>query len=150
MSDTSKSKPLIIIAVCSVVLIVSAWVVVRSLHPPPPEKVGALRYFTDDDGETFFTSETKDQPPIDHNGKPAVCAFLYSCDGGTTKQVAYLFKFDPNAPAPAIPAGPPNAVVKRKGDTEWVPQADWMTKGVDFFPRHCPDASGTPPMHCYP
>lgn len=150
MSESDKSKkPLIIGVACCVVLLVSAVVIYKTMTPPTTDKMGEYRFFTDDDGETWFASDTKEQPPFDHNGKEAVCVFLYSCDGGNTKQVAYLLKFDPNAPPSRIPESPPGQMVKRKGDTKWVPMADWVIAG-NLFPRNCPGQPGVIPVHIYP
>jgi len=50
-------------------------------------------YYTDDDGSTTFTAAANLLPPFDHNGKQAVRAVMYSCDGGKSKFVAYLERY---------------------------------------------------------
>jgi hypothetical protein len=161
VEETTNKKPVVIVVACCVALIVSAWVIVRSLRPRAPETVGQHLYYTDDDGETWFVADNKAKPPFDHNGKEAVCVFLYSCDGGKTKYVSYLLKFDssvsgntrddpePSA-TPQIPVGAPGTLVKRKGDAKWVRYSDWIVNRVDFVPRSCPDSPAHKPVECYP
>jgi hypothetical protein len=56
-----------------------------------------LAFFSDDDGATFFTDDRSKIPPFDHNGKPAVTAVIFTCDGGKTKWVGYLRRFTAEA-----------------------------------------------------
>ena len=51
------------------------------------------QYFSDDDGATTFVDEATKIPPFDHNGKQAVRAYVYTCDGGKTKFTAYLERY---------------------------------------------------------
>jgi hypothetical protein len=53
-------------------------------------------YYSDDDGASFFADDKTKAPPFDHNGKPAVRAHLYSCDGGKTKFVGFLERVNPD------------------------------------------------------
>jgi hypothetical protein len=161
VEENRTKKSIIIVVACCVVLIVSAWVIVQALRPKPSETIGQHLYFTDDDGETWFVGDNKKQPPFDHNGKEAVCVFLYTCDDGKTKNVSYLLKFDSSVSGnpkddpepsntPQIPVGAPGALVKRKGDTKWVRYSDWIVNHVDFIPRSCPDSPANKPVECYP
>lgn len=40
-------------------------------------------FFSDDDGKTWFPDDATKIPPFDHNGKQAVEAVVYKCDGKT-------------------------------------------------------------------
>jgi len=39
-------------------------------------------YFSDDDGKTYFQDDASKIPPFDHNGKPAVSAYLFTAGDG--------------------------------------------------------------------
>lgn len=54
-------------------------------------------WFSTDDGKTWFADDEKKLPPFDHNGKQAYRAYIYTCDGGKTKFVAFLSRFTPSA-----------------------------------------------------
>jgi hypothetical protein len=56
-----------------------------------------LSWYTDDDGKTWFSDKKSLSPPFDHNGKTAVRAYLFSCDGGKTEFVAYLERYSSDA-----------------------------------------------------
>ena len=57
-------------------------------------------YFSSDDGATFFLSAESNIPPFPApDGKPAYRAYVFSCDGGKTKFVGYLERFNPAAKA---------------------------------------------------
>jgi hypothetical protein len=58
---------------------------------------GEKAYFSDDDGKSFFVDERTKVPPFDRNGKPAVRAQLFTCDGGKTKFVGWLERYTPEA-----------------------------------------------------
>jgi len=71
------------------------------------------------DGQTFFTASAANVAPFDHDGKQAVKAIVYQCDG--RKFVAYMERFTPEArtvmannstaaPRPA-PSNPANAKI---------------------------------------
>lgn len=95
--------------------------------------VGQMGYYTSDDGKTYFTGEEQ-YPPFDHHGHEAVAAFVFSCDGGTTRFVGYMAKYTPEAKLAAAKSkgrnategtpGPGNGIngmlIKRPGEHEWV------------------------------
>lgn len=60
---------------------------------------GDESYFTVDDGKTFFADSNKLVAPFDKDGKQAYQAFVYSCDGGSTKFVGYLKRYTTAAKA---------------------------------------------------
>lgn len=51
-------------------------------------------YYSTDDGTTFFR-DTMHIPPFDKNGKQAVMAMVFSCDGGKTQFIGYLLRYTP-------------------------------------------------------
>jgi hypothetical protein len=52
-------------------------------------------FFTVDDGQTFFTAKASNLPPFEYQGKQAVRAAVYECDG--KRFVAYMERFTPEA-----------------------------------------------------
>jgi len=54
-------------------------------------------WFTTDDGKTWFADDKRKLPPFDHDGKPAVRCWVYSCDGDKAPFAAYLERFEPRA-----------------------------------------------------
>ena len=54
---------------------------------------------TVDDGATYFPDDANKIPPFTKDGKEAVRARVFSCDGGKTKYVAYLERITPKAKA---------------------------------------------------
>src|SRR5689334_20829185 len=55
------------------------------------------KYWTTDDGKTFFADARDQLPPVQIDGKTAYRAYLYSADGGKNKFVGYLERYDDNA-----------------------------------------------------
>ncbi|MEM9881972.1 MAG: hypothetical protein AAF800_03510 [Planctomycetota bacterium] len=93
----------------------------------PPE----LRFFSVDDGRTFFTAARTRHPPFDHEGRVAVAAAVFECDG--QRFVGYLERytptmkraFDRHGDAPPGPdllrrAARDGIEVKRPGEGTWV------------------------------
>ena len=54
----------------------------------------AKAFFSDDDGQTYFTDAADKIPPFDHKGKQAVTAYVFRCNGGKPF-VGYLEMYDP-------------------------------------------------------
>jgi hypothetical protein len=51
------------------------------------------QFFSNDEGATTFVDDAAKIPPFDKDGKPAVRAYVYTCDGGKTKFTAYLERY---------------------------------------------------------
>jgi hypothetical protein len=131
-----------------------------------PEKKANLSqaYFTDDDGKTWFSDSATLVPPIDHDGKTAIFAEIYSYDGGSKQFCAYLEKYTPDAKrrleasiAEAVKNGQPpgsaalfqdrwfmqSAIMVKApgaGDDKWLSEVDPTAASVMSI--HSPD--GTP------
>ena len=60
--------------------------------PPPVEN---RAFYTVDDGATWFAEDATKVPPFDHNGKQAVRAKVYRCDGKTF--VNHMERYTPDA-----------------------------------------------------
>lgn len=78
-------------------------------------------------------------PPLDHRGKPAVRAVVYTTDGGSHRWVQYLFRYKgadrarPEA-SPGTSAGFGSGEIKRPRDSDWVGETD-PTAGAIMLPR---------------
>lgn len=76
-------------------LVVAVLSFMRAKRSPsgPSDRV----WYSDDDGNTWFPDDRNRVPPFDHKGKPAVRAYLFTCDGGKTKFVGWLERYTPEA-----------------------------------------------------
>lgn len=150
----------------AVVLVLAA--IAAAWYSLKPDAQGAptKAYYTIDDGQSWFADRLDRPTPFEHDGKEAVKAYVYTCDGGRSQFVAYLEKM-PAGPKPAAqvkeaePAAAPKseaearamaakqprkpavgqfaALVKKPGDKQWLTSAD-----PRYFPTiapRCPDAS---------
>jgi hypothetical protein len=56
--------------------------------------LSASVFYTVDDGQSYFPDDGSKVPPFMKDGKPAYLAVVYTCDGGKTKFVAYLQRYN--------------------------------------------------------
>lgn len=150
----NKNVGLVIPLVCVMVVAVGAWAIreTRTVMRRPvfPDK----SFFTDDDGGTWFADDASNIPPYDHDGKEAVGAMVYTCDGGQHKWVQYLEKYNEQArqqmlltatgaPLPENASGPMTGLmVKKPGDQNWIRESS--AKGQQMIRPHCPDGMAGP------
>jgi hypothetical protein len=80
MRELINKYPLAAGAFVVVALAVAVVFVVRGSVGPTNTIAGGA-YYTDDDGNSFFVDEAQKVTPFDHNGKQAVKAYVFSCDG---------------------------------------------------------------------
>lgn len=121
----ANKNPAIIIAGIVLCLGICGWSVVRTVAPSRP---GQELYFTNDDGKTWFADRWDRATPFDKDGKEAVCAAVYDCNG---KQfVAYVTRLTPDSIKKAAQNGgklqqastanpPLRKEYKKPGDTRW-------------------------------
>jgi hypothetical protein len=125
----------------TLVALAVVWIVVQILASRKRFPTSAPdAYFSVDDGKTWFAASSDNVPPFDHEGKPAVRAYVYECAG--KRFVAYLERYTPQAHKIMVeekqrlanlPRGkpsPPNGAVigadisgrelKKPGDPKWV------------------------------
>jgi len=134
---------------------VAIYVQARDFGPAGPGKA----FFTTDDGKTLFVDSIMKLPPFDKDGRQAVRAHVFECNG--QRAVGYLSCYRAEAlkaladarAAKAAGKPPPNPqalsavgtvglLVKKPGNFPWVSQADAATAtSVRVF--RCPDG-GTP------
>ena len=153
---TSKVKVAVI-----VILFVAALVLLWLYFPRGQRGIVAggeqQAFYSVDDGANWFVDGTDKLPPFDHDGKSAVRAYVYECDG--KKYVNHLQRYTAQGRAVAVEASqkPANGrfdgremamlkakglEVKRPGDAKWVNAAD-PNAGEIFTPR-CPGGNGAP------
>jgi hypothetical protein len=95
-------------------------------------------FYTVDDGATLFADDIGKQPPFEHDGKQAVLALVYTCDGGKTQFVQCLKK---QGTLTQLPAGVPQTaaatwLVKKPGSKNWIPLSD--PTAASLFVPSCP------------
>ena len=105
-------------------------------------------FYTTDDGKTFFKANSENVPPFDYNGKQAVTAYVFECNG--KRFVGYLERYTPEARKAMLEnkATPQTQIygreLKKPGDATWVKSGDGeaIAKVLDVHP---PDGiSGSP------
>ena len=156
-NDAGNSKAKLVLAVLA---LVAAAVLLYLFFPAgrpgvaDPDKQQA--FYSVDDGATWFADAESKLAPFDHDGKQAVRAYVYQCDG---KQfVAYVERYTKEglAAAEAKKSGSgyrPDArtinlltakgrEVKRPGDAKWVNKSDRAASAL-LTPK-CPGGDGTP------
>lgn len=82
-------------------------------HEAPRPVVEGRCFFSADDGLTYFSGKMSLAPSYTIDGKPAVRCYVFSCDGGKTKQVCYLERRLPTS------SGVPLTEVKKPGPGLW-------------------------------
>lgn len=58
-----------------------------------PERASTKSWYTTDDGKTWFKDSNRKVAPFQHDGKEAVVAHLFKCDGQTF--VGYMTRYKP-------------------------------------------------------
>src|SRR3954447_5588752 len=102
-------------------------------------------YFTVDDGKTFFPASSSNVPPFEYQGKEAVHAYVFECDG--KRFVGFVERFTPEARKLMVAGkGTPQTRVygrelKKPGDKTWAKSGDFaaVEKVMDI---KCPNSSG--------
>lgn len=118
-------------------------------------------YYSIDDGKTFFVDASNKIPPFKKDGKDAVRAHVFTCDGGKTKFVGYLEAYSlqdkkmmedamsGKAPPAAYAGYTGQAMVKKPGQPQWIPLMPGTTQVYAATVQvACPD--GGTPERVYP
>lgn len=168
LKEKLNKRPMLVSAVMLLVIAAAVYISVSSMRPnagrsyKPPQAA----YFTSDDGKTFFVDDaTKIAPFKTADGKEAVEAFVYSCDGDKDPFVAYMMRYTPEAKKgmeaaysrstvvggrrkyasmqdrdQVLFASTVSAEVKQPGDSTWVGARD-ATKYAKVIAFDCPKGS---------
>jgi hypothetical protein len=156
LRDTLNRNPGITTGVTAGIIVVALLIIIwQSMDSGP--SVQSKAYYTDDDGETTFTEDSKKYafPPFDHKGKPAVRAHMFKCNNGKPF-IGYLERYTPDAQAKAErarSANPPDIAVfetiQQEGLEVKAPKTSdkWVTRKSDLAQYNkitqptCPDGS---------
>jgi hypothetical protein len=107
-----------------------------------------MAFYTTDDGATFFADDLGKVPPFDHDGKPAVEAFVFTCDDGQHHFVQYLRKYSDEvkqqleATHTTVTLTP--GLIKRPGDAKWI--SETYPQASTIMTPKCPDGTGPGPI----
>jgi hypothetical protein len=156
-----QGKPVFGVGIAVFMLLLAGVIIAREFWPQ--KKPDASRAFlTDDDGKTWYPDSAYSVPPLDHDGKTAVFAEVFTYAGGSKQFCGYLQKYTAEAKkkleasiADAEKDGQPasaarlfqdhwfmqNAtLVKSVGSGgQWIPEADPAAAAVMSI--HSPDGS---------
>lgn len=80
-------------ATIAVIVIVLGWIVYAMWFQDDRVRGTRKGFYTVDDGATVFVDSPGKIAPFDHNGQPAVIAYVYTCDGGKNTWVGFLEKY---------------------------------------------------------
>jgi hypothetical protein len=95
-TTVTKKKKLWLTGAAAALVLVAAYFLFSQVRPPKQANLN-LAYYSDDDGQSWFSDSNLLIPPFDHNGKQAVSAQVYTYAGGSKKFCAYLLKYTPSA-----------------------------------------------------
>jgi hypothetical protein len=114
-------------------------------------------FYSIDDGKNFFVDEAGKIPPFKKDGKDAVRAHVFTCDGGKTKFVGYLESYSPQdkkimedtiagkRPASPYPGYTGQAMVKKPGMPQFIPlMPQTTTQYAAVVQVTCPDGKSIP------
>jgi hypothetical protein len=147
----NKSPALTTGATIGIIVLVLGYIFWHSSGGGPVTTGGKVQaFFSDDDGKTYFADDASKVAPFDHNGKQAVRAWVYSCNG--KKFVSHLERYTPEAKvkleqARAQAKGDLTVLdaiqmtgveVKKPGEGAWVKQTDPRAAKITQ-----PDCNGT-------
>ena len=155
--ESIKEKPRLVAAIAGgVVVFAVAFIVMRSTNADSDEPWGKA-FFTVDDGTTWFVDDATKLAPFQRDGKEAVRAYVFECDGKAF--VNHVERFTPegrkaaeastgtaDAKQSAPVAGQlrlSGAEVKKPGAKQWTPLADLSKAGPILRPT-CPGGAGEP------
>ena len=130
---------------------------------PPSIQQSSKAFFTDDQVNTFVDDASR-IPPFEHNGKEALRAYVFSCDGGKTSFIAYVERFpkDSKARLEAMQKNPAAAAdamgmrmrstiaseIKKPGDAKWVVKDS--PEGAKVLDITCPHGKNDDPQPVIP
>jgi hypothetical protein len=161
LRETVNSKQTLVVTIVGLLIVIAAIITIRQLGTRNVVPISNELFFTTDDGKTWFKAPDDSIPPFDHNGKPAVQAFVWTCDGGKSGFVSHLQRYTPEgrkrmlaekqrgpqgALAPGgMGLGVSDTEVKRPGEPEtaWIRCSD-LRAGAILQPPRCPDNKTSP------
>ncbi|HEX8323639.1 MAG TPA: hypothetical protein VF595_06965 [Tepidisphaeraceae bacterium] len=160
LEQSLANRPAVTNALTVGVIVVALAFIAFDLLRPRPAGGGTRLYFTTDDGQTTFPHEADRLPPFDVEGKPAVRAYVYACEGGKPF-VAYLERYTSETLAKLTSEDArkhglvdrdfilaDGAQVKRPGESDWVKRGS--EAGEAILDVKCPAGDNGVPMLVLP
>ena len=152
--ETVNNNPALTAGVTIGIIVLTVGIIVWSTMGggPSVSSGGQEAFFTIDDGKTWFSDDLSKLPPFTKDGKEAVRAFVFSCNG--TKKVVYMQRFTPEAKKKMEAAaanktrpdlGMADAIqftgveVKDPGGKAWVKQSD--PQAMKIMKPDCPNGT---------
>ena len=157
-----NEKPRLAGAIAAGVLVLACAFIAFRMSAAGPGRVSTEAFFTIDDGKTWFVDESSKIAPFQSDGREAVRAYVFECNG--KRFVNHLERFTPegrkaveaamqgngaDASAPAGQLRLTGAEVKKPGATHWTPLGDLAKAGPILRPK-CPDGGAENPKPVEP
>jgi hypothetical protein len=152
-----NDNPRVAVGVAAAILVVTCTVVALQFSGASTGEPSASAFFTTDDGQTWFVDDATKLAPFQRDGKEAVRAYVFECNG--TPFVNHLERFTPDgrkAAEAAIGAkGSEQATpvagqlrlsgaeIKKPGAKQWTPLSDMSKAGPILRPK-CPNGTDEP------
>jgi hypothetical protein len=149
LRDRLNQKGGVIAGVAAAVIVLAGVFMVHAMtkRSSYPDKL-PNSFFSVDDGKTFFVANSVNIPPFDYNGKPAVHAYVYECNG--KRFVGFLERYRPEARDKIVAqkySSPEfetyGRELKKPGDANWTKASD-AAAVARITNVKCPDGNGTP------
>jgi hypothetical protein len=97
-----QEKPRLIATLAGLLVLVAVglwvWQSASGGQPVPAEASSGKAFFTIDEA-TCFVGDASQLPPIPRDGKEAVRAYVFTCDGGKSRFIGYLERYPQNVKA---------------------------------------------------
>ena len=155
--ESMNRKPRVAAAVAVVLLLLACAVLAVQFAGADAGVTSKKAFFTIDDGKTWFVDDASKIAPFQHDGKQALRAYVFECNG--QRFVNHVERFTPEgrqaaeAAIKANSAGHPaeaaaqvrlsGAEVKKPGAKLWAPLSDLPKAGPILRPK-CPTGDGEP------
>ena len=154
--ETLNQNPGITTGVTAGIILIALIIIGIQLFGGSGPRIPTRAYYTDDDGQTWFTDDIHKIPPFDRGGQEAVRVQLFTCDDGRNVFPVYLERYTERGKAAAERARAAEAAgepepdayeqmeagqeVKKARDPNapWVPIRNYERAGPIMSPT-CPD-----------
>jgi len=149
-----NDNPRVAVGVAAAILVVTCTVVALQFSGASTGEPSSSAFFTTDDGKTWFVDDATKLAPFQRDGKEAVRAYVFECNG--TRFVNHLERFTPDgrkAAEAAVGAKGTEPVagqlrlsgaeIKKPGAKQWTPLSDMPKAGPILRPK-CPNGTDEP------
>lgn len=139
--ETLNKNPAISIGVLAGVILLAVIWIFMSLRDEPMGPMITKAYYTIDDGATFFEDEYDKLAPFQKDGKEAVRAHVFDCNG--KRFVGFMEKLTPAAKAELekMGSGDRDRIVRARIEVEQGGRLFKKPKGNNWIPSSSPQAS---------